>query len=95
MRITLLGLLLLLGTALTYAAPPKQVTLDVENMTCPACSITIKQALGRAEGVVKAEVDTKAGIVTVLFDPERTSAPKLARAVSEAGFPARPRANGD
>lgn len=94
MRIPLLGLLLLLAAALAYAAPPKQVTLEVRNMTCQACSITIKQALGRAEGAIRTEVDTKAGIVTVHFDPQRTTASELARAVSKAGFPARPRANG-
>lgn len=80
------------GTAL--AATPKTAVLDVENMTCPACSITIEKALDKVPGVSKAQVDTKAATVTVNFDAERTTVPVLARTVSEAGFPAKARPNG-
>ena len=80
------------GTVL--AAAPKTAVLDVKNMTCPACSITIEKALDRVPGVTKTKVDTKAATVTVSFDAERTSVPALARTVSEAGFPATARPNG-
>jgi periplasmic mercuric ion binding protein len=94
MRKAMSGLLLLLGTALTYAAPPKLVILDVQNMTCPACSITIEKALDRVPGVTYTKVDTKAGTVVVRFDPERTTVPELARAITDAGFPARQKNDG-
>lgn len=94
MRKTLFALLAMLGMGLTHAAPPKQVVLDVNNMTCPACSITIEKALGRVAGVAQTQVDTKAGTVTVSFDPERTSVPVVARAITDAGFPATARASG-
>ena len=46
-------------------AAPEQVVLDAENMTCPACSITIEKALEKVPGVTTTQVDTKAGTVTV------------------------------
>lgn len=88
------GLLALLGTGMVHAAPPKDVVLDVSNMTCPACSITIEKALDRVAGVAQTRVDTKAGTVTVSFDPARTTVPIVAHAISDAGFPAKPRSNG-
>ena len=91
MRKILFGLVVSIGFGLAHAAPPKQVVLNVENMTCPACSITIEKALDKVTGVAQIRVDTKAGTVTVGFDPERTSVPVVARAVTDAGFPATPR----
>ena len=86
--------LLALWAGSALAATPKMAVLDVENMTCPACSITIEKALDKIPGVSKTQVDTKAATVTVSFDAERTSVPVLARAVTEAGFPAKARSNG-
>ena len=86
--------LLALWAGSALAATPKMAVLDVENMTCPACSITIEKALDKIPGVSKTQVDTKAATVTVSFDAERTSVPALARAVTEAGFPAKARTNG-
>lgn len=94
MRKTLFGLLAMLVVSLAHAAPPKQVVLDVKNMTCPACSITIEKALGHVAGVAQTKVDTEAGTVTVSFDPDRTSVPAVTHAITGAGFPATPRPNG-
>ena len=42
----------------TLAAGPLQtVTLDVQNMTCAVCPITVKKALERVPGVTDAKVD--------------------------------------
>jgi mercuric transport protein len=89
-----LVLLVTLWAGTVLAATPKTAVLDVENMTCPACSITIDKALDKVPGVSKTQVDTKASTVTVSFDAERTSVPALARAITDAGFPAKARPNG-
>ncbi|MBU0789724.1 MAG: heavy-metal-associated domain-containing protein, partial [Gammaproteobacteria bacterium] len=65
-----------------------QVVLQVENMTCPACSITIEKALDKVPGVTARRVDTQAATVTVAFDAERTNAAAIAKAITDAGFPA-------
>ena len=86
--------LMALWTGAALAATPKTAVLNVENMTCPACSITIEKALDKVPGVSKTQIDTNAATVTVSFDAERTNVPALAHAVTEAGFPAKERPNG-
>lgn len=76
-----------------FAATPKTVVMDVQNMTCAACAITIKAALGKVPGVASTKVDGKAGTVSVVFDPDRTTAQAIAKTVSDAGFPAKPKGN--
>ena len=93
MRQWIVGLMIL-WTGMALAATPKKAVLDVENMTCLACSITIEKALDKVPGVSKARVDAKAATVTVDFDAGRTNVPAIARAITDAGFPAKARANG-
>lgn len=96
MRMTsLIGLTAALWLGLATAATPKKVVLDVKNMTCSACSITIEKALDKVPGVTGKQIDAKAATVTVTFDPERVTVPAVARAITDAGFPAKARANGD
>lgn len=88
-----------LGTMLTglaFAATPHTVELQVKNMTCAACSITIEKALEKVDGVSRQRIDTDAGTVTVTvtFDGERTSTAKVAEAITNAGFPAQVKATG-
>lgn len=90
------GLLLLAlcaGNAL--AATPRTAVLDVRNMTCPACGIAISKALDKVPGVTGTQVNARAATVTVRFDAERTDPAMLARAVTDAGFPATTRPHGD
>lgn len=89
-----LTVLAIIWTGVATAAP-EQVVLDTENMTCPACSITIEKALEKIPGVTNTQVDAEAGTVTVTFDSERTSILAVAEAVTNAGFPAKARSNGD
>jgi mercuric transport protein len=84
----------MLWSGLVVAAAPTRVAFDVKNVTCPACSITIEKALDRVPGVTATHVDVEKAVVTVEFDAERTSAPAVAKAISEAGFPASARPAG-
>lgn len=76
-----------------FAAAPRTMVMDVQNMTCAACAITIKAALGKLPGVASTKVDGKAGTVSVVFDPDRTTPQAIAKTVSDAGFPAKPKDN--
>ena len=93
MRKWMIGLMMV-WTGIAFAATPKKTVLDVENMTCPACSITIEKALDNVPGVTATQVDTEKATVTVSFDAERTTVSAIARAVTDAGFPAKARTNG-
>lgn len=93
MRKWITGVMVALAASMAMAAAPRTVTFDVQNMTCPACSITIEKALGQLPGVSSSRVDARASTVTVSFDADRTSVQAVSRAITNAGFPARARAN--
>lgn len=78
----------LLVAATVFAGETKQVTLDVPGMNCALCSPTVKKALQRVPGYVDAKVDLDSKRVVVTYDAEKTAPQSLARAVTEAGFPA-------
>ena len=94
MRNSILGLMAFVWVGLAFAATPKTVVLDVKNVTCPACRLTIEKALDRVPGVTEQHVDTRAATVKVSFDPARTSESAVAKAITDAGFPANVRAKG-
>lgn len=71
-------------------AQTRTVTLDVENMTCNMCPITVRKALEKAPGVVKAEARYEGdgvGWAKVTFDPAKTDIDTLTNATFEAGYP--------
>ena len=61
--------------------------LDVENMTCPVCPITVKKALEKVPGVTDAKVDFEQKTATVCFDPDKASTATLVKATTDAGYP--------
>ncbi len=66
----------------------QSVTLDVQNMTCAMCPITIRKALQRVEGVRSAKVDFGTKTATVTFDPQKTNIETLIKATTNVGYPA-------
>lgn len=81
---------LLLAFAVTSGAAlaaPRTVTLDVQNMTCPVCPLTVKKALERVPGVQQVAVDYASKTATVQFDDATATADKLTEATKAAGYP--------
>lgn len=78
----------LLATPLSVlAADPQTVVLDVQNMTCDLCPITVKKALEKVPGVEATKIDLAKKTATVKFDPERANVAALVKATTNAGFP--------
>jgi len=73
------------------AAGTQTVTLDVQNMTCDLCPITVSKALGKVPGVSEAKVDLATKTASVKFDPDRANVAALVKATTNAGFPSTPR----
>lgn len=73
--------------AAAEAPATKTVTLDVKNMTCAACPITVRKSLEKVSGVSKVKVDFDTKTATVTFDPAKTDVEALTRATTEAGYP--------
>jgi len=70
-----------------FAAEPQTVVLDVQNMTCELCPITVKKALDKVPGVAAAKIDIAKKTATVKFDPERANVAALVKATTNAGYP--------
>lgn len=69
------------------AATPKTVTLDVQNMTCPVCPITVRKSLEKVDGVGVVKVDSETKTATVTYDPDKAEPEALIKATTNAGFP--------
>ena len=68
-------------------AAPRTVTLDVENLTCAVCPLTVKKALEQVGGVQQVTVDYASKTATVQFDDAIATADQLTGATTAAGYP--------
>jgi mercuric ion binding protein len=68
-------------------AASSTVTLDIQNMTCAVCPITVKKALEGVPGVQQVKVNYESKTATVQFDDATTTATKLTEATKDAGYP--------
>ena len=69
------------------AATPQTAVLDVQNMTCELCPVTVKKSLEKVAGVSQARIDFAKKTATVTFDADKTNATALTRATADAGYP--------
>ena len=81
---------LLTAPLAAFAASPQTVVLDVQNMTCALCPITVKSALGKVPGVADTKIDLATKTATVTFDPDKANVAALVKATTNAGFPSTP-----
>lgn len=79
-----IALLLPLGA---LAAAPNTAVLDVQNMTCSLCQVTVKKSLQNVPGVKDARIDFDKKTATVTFDSDKTATSALVKATTDAGFP--------
>jgi len=74
-------------STLAVAAPSQTVMLEVKNMTCEVCPITVKKALEKVPGVQSVKVDFDKKTATITFDPDEAKPEMLTKATTEAGYP--------
>jgi mercuric ion binding protein len=89
----LLAVLVIATLCQPLFAAEKIVTLDVKNMTCAMCPITVKKSLEKVDGVsaVKISYDDKTALVT--FDDATTNDKVLTEATTNAGYPSSVKVN--
>ena len=87
MRNLLMATLVTLVPTVTLSATPQTAVLDVQNMTCELCPVTVKKSLEKVSGVNQARIDFAKKTATVTFDADKTSAAALVRATTDAGYP--------
>jgi mercuric ion binding protein len=91
MKIVLASIAAAAALSAAAADPPRTVILEVQNMTCATCPLTVQQLLKRQLGVVEAKAEMKTATARVSFDPAKNTPERLARVVTEAGYPAKAR----
>jgi copper chaperone CopZ len=63
-----------------------ETTFEVRGMDCTGCEDRIKTALGRLDGVIKADTEHTAAQVTVRFDEWRLSEADVKQRIRSAGY---------
>jgi len=71
-----------------HAGATGHATLDVKGMDCASCPVTVKVVLKRLPGVDDVKMDAQRHTADIKFDPAKVSPELLAKAVTEAGYPA-------
>ncbi|GAB6142543.1 hypothetical protein JCM14076_32730 [Methylosoma difficile] len=74
-------------TTVAQSNRQQTVTLNIENMTCAMCTVTIKKALQKVEGVQEVTVDYDSKTATITFDNQKTDSAALIKATTNAGYP--------
>lgn len=75
-------------------AAERTLTFAVENMTCATCPYVVKTSMAAVPGVLQVNVSFEAKTATVTFDDAVTDPEAIAEASTNAGYPARPVAQG-
>lgn len=87
MRNLLATALAMLISSASLAATAQTAVLDVQNMTCGLCPVTVKKSLEKVAGVSLARIDFAKKTATVTFDSDKTNTLELVKATTVAGFP--------
>jgi len=88
MKIKILVLFLVFAvTSGVSLAASRTVALDVQNMTCAVCPLTVKKALEHVSGVQQVKVDYASKTAAVQFDDTVATTDKLTEATKAAGYP--------
>lgn len=75
------------ATSGSVSAASRSITLNIQNMTCAVCPITVKKALEHVPGVEQVSVDFAGKTATVQFNDTKTTVDKLTEATKTAGYP--------
>lgn len=91
MKKNLMLFVLLCVSIITFADKPKTETIKIKTSAiCEQCKETIEKKLAFTKGVIESnvDVDSKDKIVTVIFNPKKTTADKIRRSIAEVGYDA-------
>jgi mercuric ion binding protein len=93
MKTTLLSFFIMTLLIHPLFAAEKKVVLDVKNMTCPTCPITVKLSLNSVDGVKDVDISFADKTAEVTFDDAITNNEELTEATTDAGYPSTIRIN--
>ncbi len=74
-----------LAISTAFAGSPQTVVLDIRNMTCPVCPITVKRSLEKCAALRRRRSTSTRRLLK--YDPERATIATLVKATTAAGYP--------
>lgn len=86
MTLILATLFTLLGN--TYAAETKTACFKVEGMTCAACSLTLKAAVMKIDGIISVSASPKEHQAVVEFHRDKTNTEAIQNQINSTGYQA-------
>ncbi|GEL07700.1 heavy metal translocating P-type ATPase [Salisediminibacterium halotolerans] len=69
-----------------FSVPEKQLSLDIEGMTCAACSARIEKVLNKHEGIREASVNLTMETATITYIPGLIDEETIFEKIEKAGF---------
>ena len=78
---------LVFGSSAENISTTEEIVLELKNMTCFTCTITVKKSLTKLEGVSKARVTLNPPEATVTYDSGEITTKDLIQATTNAGYP--------
>ena len=78
------------GTFSQYKNEDKKTeTIEVKtSAVCGMCKSTIEKSLSKEVGVTKSKLDVKTKVISVSYDPAKTSPEKIKKAITLSGYDA-------
>ena len=64
----------------------KHIKIEVQGMTCAACSATVEKVVGKLDGVEKTSVNLAQESLSVDYDEGKISLREIADTVNKAGY---------
>lgn len=85
----MLTLTLLTCSFIGYGSTPILKTVKIKTSAiCEMCKTTIETKLAFSQGVIESILNLEDKVVTVVYNPRRTSVRSIKKSISEAGYDA-------
>lgn len=85
----LMAFVLMLFATLSASAQTKQEEVKIKtSAVCKMCKATIEKSLAYEKGIKEATLDVPSQIVTVRYNPTKTDAARIKKAINETGYDA-------
>lgn len=77
-----------LSLSMTAISEDKVSCFDIKGMTCAACSVTIKAAVKKLDGIKSVDVFSEKGTAQVKFKANSLDPSTIAKTISRTGYEA-------
>lgn len=88
-KLILLTMVLMVSSTAFSQKAKKTETISIKTSSqCDMCKLTLEKAMAYEKGVKKSNLDVPTSILTVEYNPSKTTPEKIKKAVTETGYDA-------